>query len=282
MKTKPSTSHDTAKLRLQAEAKLRERKKKAAAFPATESNTQRLVHELEVHQIELEMQNEELMLARTEMETLLGRYTDLYDFAPVGYFTLARDGAIGQANLAGANLLGVERGALINRRFGVFVSAESRTTFNTFLEKAFRSQQKETCEVALQKDRAAPFWVHIEAITEDGQSETCRAAVVNVTERKRLEQERENLVMELQTALANVKTLSGLVPICSNCKKIRDDTGYWSQLEKYLVEHTDATFTHGLCPECAKIYFPGQVEKVREQLQNGAREKGRKVESEKG
>ena len=90
------------------------------------SDTRRLVHELQVHQIELEMQNEELMQTRAELEAALRQYTDLYDFAPVGYFTLARDGTILQVNLAGANLLGVERGTLIKQRFGVFVADQSR------------------------------------------------------------------------------------------------------------------------------------------------------------
>ena len=176
MTSKDNRPDHATELRRQAEAKLSERKKKAAAFPAIEVDTRRLVHELEVHQIELEMQNEELVQSRAQVEAGLRQYTDLYDFAPVGYFTLARDGAIQQVNLAGANLLGVERGTLINRRFGVFVSIPSRTTFNTFVEKVFGSQQKKTCEVALQKDGSAPLWVHIEAITKDGQE--CRAVVL--------------------------------------------------------------------------------------------------------
>jgi len=165
---------------------LSERKKKAAVFPATEADTQRLVHELQVHQIELEMQNEELAQSRAEVEALLRQYADLYDFAPVGYFTLARDGAINQVNLAGANLLGVERGKLINRRFGVFVSAQSRTTFNAFIDKVFTIGSKETCEVALLKDGADPFWVHIEAIFDalPEQRKVCHAVVTDITERK--------------------------------------------------------------------------------------------------
>jgi hypothetical protein len=59
----------------------------------------------------------------------------------------------------------------------------------------------------------------------------------------------------LQQALDNVKTLSGLIPICASCKKIRDDNGYWNQLEKYIIEHSDAQFTHGICPECTKNFF---------------------------
>jgi PAS domain S-box-containing protein/putative nucleotidyltransferase with HDIG domain len=178
-------------LRRQAEGIARE---KAFRMPENMESlsveaARQILHELRVHQIELEMQNEELVQSRTQVEVGLRQYTDLYDFAPVGYFSLARDGAIHQVNLAGANLLGVERGALIKRRFGVFVSARSRTTFSDFLEKVFStSGSKETCEIALQKDGPAPLWVHIEAMTEDGQRKTCRAVVVDITERKQAEE----------------------------------------------------------------------------------------------
>jgi K+-sensing histidine kinase KdpD len=74
--------------------------------------------------------------------------------------------------------------------------------------------------------------------------------------RKRAEAERERLVQELQKALANVRTLSGLLPICANCKKIRDDNGSWNQIEIYIRERSDAQFTHGICPECAKTLYP--------------------------
>jgi len=74
----------------------------------------------------------------------------------------------------------------------------------------------------------------------------------DVTGRKRLEDEREKLLAELKEALANIKTLKGLVPICAWCKKIRDDKGYWNLVEKYIEAHSEATFTHGICPECEK------------------------------
>ncbi|MBN1398611.1 MAG: hypothetical protein JXA06_11315, partial [Bacteroidetes bacterium] len=77
-----------------------------------------------------------------------------------------------------------------------------------------------------------------------------------IQERKQAELEKEKLISELQDALAKVKKLSGLIPICSSCKKIRDDKGYWNQLEKYLLEHSDATLSHGLCPDCAKKLYP--------------------------
>jgi PAS domain S-box-containing protein len=77
----------------------------------------------------------------------------------------------------------------------------------------------------------------------------------DITERKRAAEEREKLVNELQNALTQVKTLTGLIPICASCKKIRDDKGYWNQIETYLRNHSDAQFSHGICPECAqKLY----------------------------
>lgn len=80
--------------------------------------------------------------------------------------------------------------------------------------------------------------------------------VRDITERKLAEQEREKMIGELQTALSNIKTLRGLVPICSNCKKVRNDKGYWQQVEEYVHEHTEADFSHGLCEECAKKLYP--------------------------
>jgi hypothetical protein len=77
-----------------------------------------------------------------------------------------------------------------------------------------------------------------------------------IAEAKRTaEQEKERLIVELQEALANVKTLSGLLPICANCKKIRDDDGYWTMVEHYFTEHTEAKFSHGICPECGKKLY---------------------------
>lgn len=73
-------------------------------------------------------------------------------------------------------------------------------------------------------------------------------------ESKQAEVERENLILELREALANVKTLRGLVPICASCKKIRDDQGYWNNLEDYIAKHSEADFTHGFCPECKKRF----------------------------
>lgn len=84
---------------------------------------------------------------------------------------------------------------------------------------------------------------------------------VDVSERKHAAAEREKLIQDLQKALEDVNTLSGLLPICSSCRKIRDDKGYWNSLEQYICEHSDAEFSHGLCPECAHKLYPDYFKK---------------------
>jgi hypothetical protein len=77
-----------------------------------------------------------------------------------------------------------------------------------------------------------------------------RTALIDISDRKRAEEDREKTILELRDALAKIKTLSGLLPICAGCKKIRNDDGYWEQVDQYISDHTGVTFTHGLCPEC--------------------------------
>jgi DNA repair exonuclease SbcCD ATPase subunit len=84
----------------------------------------------------------------------------------------------------------------------------------------------------------------------------------DITEKKMLEKERERLISELQEALRNIKTLEGLIPICANCKKIRNDEGFWTHFETYIKEHSDVQFSHGICPECMKKLYPEHSEKI--------------------
>jgi len=87
----------------------------------------------------------------------------------------------------------------------------------------------------------------------------------DTSERKQIEKERDALIKDLQRSLAEVKTLSGLLPICSSCKKIRDDKGYWNQIEAYIHEHSDATFSHGICPDCTQKLYPEYYKKIIEE-----------------
>lgn len=180
---RPTTA---AELRRNAEERLRT-KKTGQQPPRSEEATQRLVHELEVHQIELEMQNAELRQARDDVEMALSRYTDLYDFAPVSYVTLDRNGDISAVNLTGASLIGRARSRLIGRCFGQFIAAPDRPAYTRFLGSVRVSQLKDSCETTLLNDAGQPVVVQIEAMaTTSGQE--LRIALIDITERRHAEQ----------------------------------------------------------------------------------------------
>ena len=254
MYNKPPHSPDAATLRRHAEARLREHHPESDQA-RTEADTQRLVHELQVHQIELEMQQEALQEAKDEMEAGLEKYSDLYDFAPVGYVTLDRYGTIREANLASASLLGIERSRLIKRRFGVHVSPATLTVFTAFLTRVFASKAKDLCEVTLLNDGQPPVEVRLEAAVAASGRE-CRVAVLDITASKQAAAEQKRLFTELEAAQSKVKILSGLLPICAYCKRIRDEQGNWGQLELYIHSHSEAHFSHGYCPDCVQKFYP--------------------------
>ena len=189
MKKDKDTSTPENKLRKRAEARLK--KMESHDLPETFKDTQRLLHELQVHQIELEIQNEELRHARDEIEAGLARYTDLYDFAPVGYFTLDRNTAIRQANLTGSLLLGPDRSRLVTRRFGAFVADESRPVFNAFLDQVFADMNVQTCEIAIFKEeQQQPLHLRLEGLAETT-GEACRVIAIDISRRKKIEAELE-------------------------------------------------------------------------------------------
>src|ERR1039457_6656668 len=187
MKKEKDRSSEEAELRCLAEERLRAKTAELLP-PRTEEETQRLVHELEVHQIELEMQNAELLRTRDAMEKALARYTDLYDFAPVGYFSIDRDGTISRANLTGAGLLGIDRSSLIGRRFGQFVSSDNSALFDDFLRNVVEKQLKDSCRVSLLRKGHEPVFERVETSPCNSGRE-CRIVVVDITERKRAEDE---------------------------------------------------------------------------------------------
>ena len=186
MNPNPNQSEESAELRHRAEKRLK-RQLTEVAGPGNVVETQRLVHELQVHQIELEMQNEELRESRGQVETALARYTDLYDFAPVGYFTLSADGAIREANLPGALLLGLERTRLLRARFRTFVSEGTRPIFDSWLNQLFATKSRHACILTLEREGESPIAVEIEATLSLNELEA-RLAVVDITTRKALEE----------------------------------------------------------------------------------------------
>jgi PAS domain S-box-containing protein len=191
MVKKPKYPANAADLRRSAEAQLRKQQAKqrpGGGVQESEVDARRLFHELQVHHIELEMQNTELQEARDRMETLLEKYTDLYDFAPVGYFSLDEESQILEVNLTGAAMLGLERSLLFRRRLERFVDPVSQPIFRAFLKKTFAGTGKQVCEVALLNDVGDPIWAGLQAVSAVSISDPrkwCRVAVADITSRKR-------------------------------------------------------------------------------------------------
>jgi len=345
-----------------------------------------LLHELEVHQIELEMQNEELRNAQQIIEAVSIEYTDLYDFAPIAYLSINQKGIIQKANLTAAKLLGIERNQLLQQTLNPFIFNDDRDIWYIHLRKINELECKQTCELKMIKEDGSLLHVQIDSIPIvdlQGNASLIRTVITDITDRKQAEnelhrveaekqaiidasvdsiihidndmkvfwaneiaaarikkapedligkkcyelfagsndfcsgcifrdvldtekvgntvlsllgdnkadksfwecyvvpvrdennqvtgvieiarnislrkldeEERERLIGKLQKALFEVKKLSGLLPICASCKKIRDDKGYWNQIESYIREHSDANFTHSICPECKKKLYP--------------------------
>lgn len=166
---------------------------------ATNDEGVRVLHELQVHQVELEMQQEELLESRARAEAVAARYADFFDFSPAGFFSLRRDKTIAEVNLVGARMLGLERSRLTGRRFDSFVAHAGESRFNEFIEQVFAGAPVATCEVDLDAAGQPPRPVAIEAtLSSDGQE--CRAVVVDLTAQKRAEEARESLRAQLQQA----------------------------------------------------------------------------------
>jgi len=180
-----------------AEARLRDQqKRKRSKAGAPESGPERLLHELEVHQIELEMQNAELEKARNELEVTLEKYTDLYDFAPVGYFSVDESGVILEANLTSAAWLGIERSRLIKRRLPLLVSSTSRPGLLAFLKRVFSGPSNQVCEALLQKEDGGTFWAGfraVSAVSLEGTGKWCRITFGDITARKQAEEAQQRV-----------------------------------------------------------------------------------------
>jgi PAS domain S-box-containing protein len=183
-----SRASQAGALRREAEQRLSD-KQGLPAQGKSEVDVRALLHELQVHQIELEMQNEELMRAQAALQAVSDKYQDLFDFAPIGYFLLCEPGRILQANLAGAALLGLERSAVVNTPFAQHVAPQTRARFAEFCEDVLRNDGKQTCEIVLQRGQQ-----RLDAVVEgirihdSGKGKrSFRVAVIDVTERKRVE-----------------------------------------------------------------------------------------------
>jgi len=205
MHTKPDSKNstiDSVILRQKAEELLKN-KLLNTDFQLTKVEIQKLVHELGVHQIELELQNGELMLANERAQVAFEKYSELFDFAPSGYFALSKEGEIMEVNLCGANMLGKERSQLKNSLFGFFVSDDTKQIYNLFLGKIFTGKAKESCEVALSTNGNSPKYVHLTGmVTKNGKQ--CFITVIDITERKKAEEARQKSEEQFHSLYLNM------------------------------------------------------------------------------
>jgi diguanylate cyclase (GGDEF)-like protein/PAS domain S-box-containing protein len=169
---------------------------------STQDKMARLLQELQAHHIELEMQNEALREAQAMLEESRNRYSDLYDFAPLGYFTFDRNGVILEANLTGADQLGMERRQIIEKPFSFYIAQEDQPQFHAHLAAVFQGGGRRHCEIKI-NGRNASYYVQLESllVKEEGGNPRCRTAMTDITPRKRAEEEMKKLNEVLESRI---------------------------------------------------------------------------------
>ncbi|NJD78842.1 MAG: PAS domain S-box protein [Candidatus Methanoperedens sp.] len=195
-----------------------------------------IIHELQVHQIELEMQNEELRRTQSELEDSHNRYSNLYDFAPISYFTFDKSGRIIEVNLTGANKLGVERSLLIKKPFSHYVAFSSRDVFYLHLRQVFRTSTRQTCELKLVDKNKNQFDVQLESlIVQDsvGNFSQCRTAIIDITERKRAEEALRASEEQFRRAIEDAP-----IPIIMHAEggEVLQVSRTWTELTGYTLQ----------------------------------------------
>lgn len=185
MTDRPEGKQSAAALREAAEAKLA-----AAPRRAGPESAEELLHELQVHQIELEMQNEALRQAQASLEASRDRFVDLYDFAPVAYLTIADTGLVSEVNLTGAALLGADRGKLLQRRFSPYVVREDQDALYAALAKSCQTLERQSCELTLQRADGARFPAHLDCLcVRTVASQAVRVTIIDTSTLKRARDE---------------------------------------------------------------------------------------------
>jgi len=239
----------TETLRQKAEGLLANKKIETKA-QQSEDEALKLIHELQVHQIELELQNEELILAKEQAELATEKYTELYDFAPNAYFTLTKNAEIVELNLTGAKLLGKDRSQLQNNHFGLFVSNGSKELFTIFIKKVFESYATENCEITLSTKDNSKHYVYLTGIAKENENH-CFVTAVDITQRKQMEIELihekehaqesdhlktaflQNMSHEIRTPLNAIKGFSQLLV------KNHNDNQKLDKFTKIINQRTD-------------------------------------------
>jgi PAS domain S-box-containing protein len=172
---------------------------------------QHLAHDLQLHQIELDMQNEELRRTQLELETVRDRYMELYEFSPSGYLTLKRDSTIVEANLRAGTLLGVTRKELVGQPLTRFLASDDQDVFHRHCREILTTGRRQRCEVRLRKPVGATEWVHLESLAvggKPGRITLWRTALLDITDRKRVEEMRARLAAMAESSTDAIVSLT--------------------------------------------------------------------------
>ncbi|MDQ3192942.1 MAG: PAS domain-containing sensor histidine kinase [Bacteroidota bacterium] len=176
-------------------------KKKAEMMEkVSNGNLDMLLHELHSYQVELEIQNEELKIAKREIEVSRNKYADLYDFSPIGYFTFDGEGFIQEVNLSATKILNVKRDFLIHKMFHIYIVPDYWDIFNEFFKKLMQFDEKQTCEIQMKNKDGEIFYAQLEGIKvqeHENQQVFYRTALINITDRKIAEQALQKNTQEL-------------------------------------------------------------------------------------
>ena len=211
-----------------------------------------LIHELQVHQIELEMQNDELRRLQNEIVESRNKYSHLYDFAPIGYFTVKKKGIIEQANLTGAALLGIDRQSLIGKPLTRFIAREDQDTFYLHRLQVLKKNGNHTCEIKMMNYEKTPFYAQLESIavrSEDEIATRLRTAITDITDRKMMDQqlqtslkEKELLLQEVHHRVKNnMQVIISMIDL--QCEKI-DDKQICDELKKTVDRINSMALVH--------------------------------------
>jgi len=189
-----------------------------------------------------------MAIAESTDQRLLERWRAVFENAPDVITELDRDGRILITN----SFPGQELSQVIGQNIFDLSPERIHEGLRRCIDQVFDSGEATAIESHILTDRESWWITRFVPVRENGQVMSVLAIGTEFTARKRAENERERLIVELREALEKVETLSGLLPICASCKNVRDDQGYWRRIEGYISERSGAEFSHGLCPTCAQ------------------------------
>ncbi|HEV2454071.1 MAG TPA: PAS domain S-box protein [Verrucomicrobiae bacterium] len=216
--------------------------------------------------IEREMETAHTYRARAQAEASARYLAAIVESSEDAIYGIKLDGTVVSWNRSAERTYGFRAGEIIGRNVSILYPDERLDELIDTMERIKRGDHVGRAETARVRKggRLVPLSVTISPM-KNGDGKISGASVIarDITNRKREEQERIKLIHELTEALGRAKTLAGLLPICGECKRIRDDQGYWQQVEAYISQHSDAVFTHGICPDCLKAARAEKSEHVR-------------------